>query len=136
VCQVSRASNPFDQNGTWPARLLLGLYLREKNDFYLVQILLDAIEGVTWFVRGSYLTQQMKIDGIRPAKFEALMYEENDRKDLAVQRYGTQYLLCSMVIDDIDVTQMPLLNMCADARYLEAYKLKYQLKNTLLLEPK
>jgi hypothetical protein len=85
------------------------------------------VEGVNWFVRGTYLTQQMKNDGIATAKFEALMYAKTDFKDLAVQRYGTQYLLCSMAIDGIDVSHMPLLNMCADARYLEAYKLKYHL---------
>lgn len=78
-----------------------------------------------WHVIGTHYNQRMVLDRIAPVSYEALMIEDNDVRDPAVQRYGTQYLVCSVLIDGIDRTGSTRLNKCGEGRYILEYKGKY-----------
>ncbi len=76
-----------------------------------------------WHVKGLHYNHRMEIDRIPPINYEALMFEE-DEDEFSVQRYGTQYGLCSLAIDGVDRTGSVRPNRCGDGMYILEYKIK------------
>lgn len=87
----------------------------------------EKVTGEIWFVRGIWLTAAMKLDGIPAIDYEAVMFEDNDPNDLAVQRYGTQYVICSVAIKGEDRTGSIRLNRCGDGKYIHDFKRRHHL---------
>lgn len=85
------------------------------------------VEGQIWHVAGRFHTEQLKGDGVAPAHFVTLMLEDNDPSSLYVQRHGTQYHLCSIAVNGVDLTGNIRLNACGEAAYLSAFVKKHKL---------
>jgi len=83
--------------------------------------------GNLWFVQGTWYNDAMKEDRIAPVNYEAVMYADNNPSEIAVERYGTQYNVCSIAIDGIDRTGEIRLNKCGDGRYILEFKKKHGL---------
>lgn len=79
-----------------------------------------------WFVKGDWNNKAMEEDGIPPVKFEAVMFEDNDKLNLHVQRSGTQYSRCSIAIDGVDKTYIRY-NHCGEGGYIFEFKKNHNL---------
>jgi len=80
-----------------------------------------------WFVKGYWLNIAMGLDGIAQINFEAVMFEDNNQRDLAVKRYGTQYTFCGVAINGKDASGIVRYVNCEDGGDIMEFKIKHGL---------
>jgi hypothetical protein len=82
----------------------------------------EHIKDNLWFVKGFWLSKGMKLEGTSPINFEAVMFEDNNKRDLAVKRYGTQYTFCSVALNGKDATGTLRYPRCGDGVDIMKFK--------------
>jgi hypothetical protein len=87
----------------------------------------EHIKDNLWFVKGFWLSKAMELDGISPINFEAVMFEDNNQRDKAVKKYGTQYLFCGVAINGKDASGIVHYVHCRDGGNILEFKTKHGL---------
>jgi hypothetical protein len=118
-CQLAAWSAPLD----FPELSAEGKKDRRGKFEYLGECRAKKVTDVLWFVSGIHYNSWMKEVGRAPVRYEATVYENNDPKDLHVERHGTQYSICSVAAEGIDRTKLRYKRCGAGAYILEFKKL-------------
>jgi hypothetical protein len=87
----------------------------------------QKITETLWFVKGIWYNKAMESEGLPPVKYEVVMFEDNNKNNLAVQRFGTQFSDCSFAIEGIDRTGHVRYTQCLEGRYILEFKKNYGL---------
>jgi hypothetical protein len=118
-CQVAAWGAPLD----FPELSAIRKKDRPEKFEYLGECRAKKVTDVLWFVSGIHYNSWMKEDGRSPVRFEAVVYEDNDPKNLHVERSGTQYTMCGVAAEGIDRTRLRYKRCGVGAYVLEFKKL-------------